>query len=343
MDWVKRLKLRISGETSWQTQQTLSWLEGILVKHIDAQPPEPKTNTVDVPGADGIIDLTEANGAICYHNRSVIIQCKAYQAGNVTAKQCVGNLIRMYHGLVVDIMQDGDSEYFRGRLTVESDAGDLPIRDFEIHIDAEPYKYLMSNPVNKILKVWTYSDSLIEKSSSTGTIDARSSATVVKTTASNYKVSGTGKVGIISFSLPTLQQTYTMLARIAVISSVYGTVQNTAYYKICDSSGNELGEEFIPTESNVYLHVYNNYNPVVYVRVYLYNKKAQIISTDMPTKFRISTQASALLVCVNDVFYNLKSGTDQPVIIAKRGENRVMSFSDSAVSATISYDQGVLA
>lgn len=343
MDWVKRLKLRASGETSWQTQQTHSWLGGILIKHIDAQPPEPKTNTVDVPGADGIIDLTEANGAICYHNRSVVIQCKAYQVGDVTAKQCVGNLIRMYHGLVVDIMQDGDSEYFHGRLTIESDAGDLPIRDFEIHIDAEPYKYKMTNPVNKILPVWTYSDSLIAKSFSTGTIDSRSSATVIKNSELSYRVSGAGEIGIISFSLPTQNQTYTMIARIGVVSSVYGTVQNTAYYKICDSSGNELGEEFIPTESNVYLYVYNNYNPVVNVWVYLYNKTAQTISTDMPTKFRISTQATDLLVYVNDVFYSFKSSADPPIIIANRGSNRVMAFANSAGSATISYDQGVLA
>ena len=43
----------------------------ILIDGYELDPPSPKTTTVDIPGANGSIDLTEAlNGDVVYDNRT---------------------------------------------------------------------------------------------------------------------------------------------------------------------------------------------------------------------------------------------------------------------------------
>ena len=42
-----------------------------LIDGYELNPPEPKTYTVDIPGGNGVIDLTEAlTGDVAYNNRS---------------------------------------------------------------------------------------------------------------------------------------------------------------------------------------------------------------------------------------------------------------------------------
>ncbi len=132
----------------------------ILIDGYELDPPSPKTTTVDIPGANGSIDLTEAlNGDVVYDNRTQkfvfkIIYNDEYNAETHEStiktdkdfeitKTLVSNFL---HGKEFDYKLTFDPEYtYHGRFSVDSYdheaySGAL-LGDITITIDAKPYKF----------------------------------------------------------------------------------------------------------------------------------------------------------------------------------------------------------
>ena len=91
-----------------------------LAMRPDMGVPKPKTNTVEVPGMDGILDLTEANaGEVKFNNRTIILNFAAMvdidKQGEFKAR--IANAL---HGKTIDqIIFDEDPEwYWSGRASV---------------------------------------------------------------------------------------------------------------------------------------------------------------------------------------------------------------------------------
>lgn len=111
------------------------------------EPPEPKTYTIDIPGGDGVIDLTEAlSGDSVFNNRHMqftfyIINMNDHQTFE-SVKTAVSNFL---HNKAYDYELSFDPGYtYHGRFSVTSyEHQKFPsgyLGAIVIDIDAEPYK-----------------------------------------------------------------------------------------------------------------------------------------------------------------------------------------------------------
>lgn len=116
----------------------------VLLDGYTLEPPEPKTYTVDIPGGNGVIDLTEAlTGDVAYKNRKqeftfAVIDVKNFEK----VKTEVSNFL---HGRAFDYTMTMDPGYtYHGRFSVDSYSHEAYanglLGQFKITVDANPYK-----------------------------------------------------------------------------------------------------------------------------------------------------------------------------------------------------------
>ncbi len=102
--------------------------------------PEPKLNLVEIPGADGMLDLTEANsGEVKFSNRMATLTFAAMVKAD-RQEQFKARIRNALHGKVCTIVPDEDPNwYYRGRCTVTfMDQMSWKLR-IMITVDADPY------------------------------------------------------------------------------------------------------------------------------------------------------------------------------------------------------------
>lgn len=116
----------------------------ILVDGYTLEPPSPKTYTVDIPGGNGIIDLTESfTGDVAYDNRSQTFTFLViYPEDFEKTKTKISNFL---HGKAFDYKMTMDPDYtYHGRFTVNSYSHsayvDGIVGSIEVQINADPYK-----------------------------------------------------------------------------------------------------------------------------------------------------------------------------------------------------------
>lgn len=104
-------------------------------------PPEPKTYQIDVPGADGCIDLTEAlAGDVSFSNRTQTFHL-LYCGGEVGFEQVKTALSNFLHGRAFAYTLSWDPGYtYTGRFSVDEYASSLAYGTVSLTVDAEPYK-----------------------------------------------------------------------------------------------------------------------------------------------------------------------------------------------------------
>ena len=118
----------------------------VLLDGYTLSPPEPKVYKLDIPGADGSIDLTTAlTGDVAYNNRKqeftfLVIEPKDFES----VKTQVSNFL---HGKLFDYSMTMDPEYtYHGLFKVESYQHSYYsspglVGAIKISIDADPYKF----------------------------------------------------------------------------------------------------------------------------------------------------------------------------------------------------------
>ena len=119
----------------------------ILIDGYTLSPPEPKIYTVDIPGGDGVIDLTDAIiGDTVYNNRSQVFTFYILDQQNQQDFEATKTLVSNFlHGKAFDYYFTMDPEYtYHGRFQVtnyEHEAINTGILgSIEITVDANPYK-----------------------------------------------------------------------------------------------------------------------------------------------------------------------------------------------------------
>ena len=103
--------------------------------------PSPKTETIDIPGGDGVLDLTEFFGETKYGNRNLSFEFSSLVIPSefMTLFSTVQNAL---HGKKMIIILDEDPEwYYVGRISVSEWKADKNIGKLTIDCDCEPYKY----------------------------------------------------------------------------------------------------------------------------------------------------------------------------------------------------------
>lgn len=117
----------------------------VLLDGYTLSPPEPKTYTVDIPGGDGVIDLTQSlTGDVAYNNREQEFNFAVLNPQDFEqVKTKVSNFL---HGKEFDYQITMDPDYtYHGRFTVTDYAHSkyaYPgiVGMFTVSVSAEPYK-----------------------------------------------------------------------------------------------------------------------------------------------------------------------------------------------------------
>lgn len=100
-----------------------------------------KTEYVEVLGADGQLDLTDAFGDVKYNNRKLtfVFSIKEDKEDYLTV---YSGILSNIHGKKMKIVLDDDPNfYYIGRVNVSDYNSSKRIGNITIEVDAEPYKY----------------------------------------------------------------------------------------------------------------------------------------------------------------------------------------------------------
>lgn len=107
--------------------------------------PSPKTEEIDIPGGDGVLDLTEFFGEVKYSNRELSFEFSTM----VPQDEFMDLFTRVQnalHGQKMQIVLDDDAEwYYIGRITVSEWKAEKSIGKLTIDCDCEPYKYRLAD------------------------------------------------------------------------------------------------------------------------------------------------------------------------------------------------------
>jgi hypothetical protein len=112
----------------------------LIQQKVEVEPAEPKMNLVEIPGADGAVDMTEQPaGRVTYKTRKITWTFALYPGENWDAKhRQVNNAL---NGRRCDITLDSDPEYYyQGRLAVKKHNVDGLLRQIVVEAICQPYK-----------------------------------------------------------------------------------------------------------------------------------------------------------------------------------------------------------
>lgn len=107
-------------------------------------PPTPKTVYVDIPGSDGVIDLTESlTGDVKFNNRTITCEFVVLDARNKWSN-IYSEIMDYLHGQQMKVRFDEDpTYYYMGRLQVNEWKSDKVTSTIVIEGNVEPYKMEM--------------------------------------------------------------------------------------------------------------------------------------------------------------------------------------------------------
>lgn len=113
----------------------------LVLAPFDYTPAVPKTNFIDIPGGDGSIDATEADGTIHYQDREFTFTFSVMPGDKLTFEERQTVVARALHGKRFEIVLDKDPEYFwRGRVWIDEYASNKRLRQIAIVARVSPYK-----------------------------------------------------------------------------------------------------------------------------------------------------------------------------------------------------------
>lgn len=126
---------------------------GLILQEKTIESPKPKINTVEIEGADGVLDYTEFFGDVKFENRQLsfkFIKAQIILDGFLSLYSLVQDMIQ---GRKMQVVLDDDPAYFYlGRVSINEWKSNKNIGEIVIEVDAEPYKYKMAETtVTKIV------------------------------------------------------------------------------------------------------------------------------------------------------------------------------------------------
>lgn len=114
---------------------------GLLLNAKTIGTPPPKVEEIDIPGGDGVLDLTEAFGETKYKNRKLSFEFSTI-APKSQFMDVFSRVQNLLHGRRMDIrLSDDPAWYYTGRVSVNEWKADKAVGRFTVDCDCEPYKY----------------------------------------------------------------------------------------------------------------------------------------------------------------------------------------------------------
>lgn len=155
-------------------------------------PAKPKTNFIDVPGADGSIDASESLGEIKFNDRTGNFVFSVLPEDDFEEKKTeVSNLL---NGLKCKIILDKDPKfYYLGRLMVNDYKANKMLRQITVEFRVHPYKF--KKDVTEVVVNGSESIVLINNRMSVVPIITTTTETTITFGGSQYVVNaGTHKI-----------------------------------------------------------------------------------------------------------------------------------------------------
>lgn len=123
---------------------------GLILSNVEISPPQVKTKKIEIPGADGEIDITEFDGNVYYYNRTISLTFSATDAHKQWA-YIYSRVCNAIHGKEMNIVFEDDPCYrWHGRVNVFAHSKMKSIGTIDIEIDTEPYKYTIKNSLEEV-------------------------------------------------------------------------------------------------------------------------------------------------------------------------------------------------
>ena len=115
-------------------------------------PATPQTNILQVPGRDGYLDLTEANGEVKYNSRDFSFTFTISQEDDLTFDERLSNVSNALNGKKCKITLDRDPDfYWLGRCIVNKHERNKNIGKIVVKATVEPYKLRQSPSVTSFV------------------------------------------------------------------------------------------------------------------------------------------------------------------------------------------------
>jgi phage-related protein len=120
----------------------------LILNSKDIKAPSPKTNLIEVEGADGVLDYSEYFGEIKYSNRQLSFEFSTIVEQSEFLK-LFSEVQNALHGKKMKITLDDDPNfYYYGRISVNEWKSNGRIGKIVIEADCEPYKYKVAPTIN---------------------------------------------------------------------------------------------------------------------------------------------------------------------------------------------------
>ncbi|MCM1304565.1 MAG: hypothetical protein NC305_13285 [Lachnospiraceae bacterium] len=120
----------------WFDDMHLGGTADLIMNYARIGTPAAKVKEIEVPGMDGMLDITESLGEVKYNTRQISFKF------TTTNGDRISDLINSLHGQRKKIILDRDEAfYYRGRLEVADPIVNGNLISVEMVAQCEPYKY----------------------------------------------------------------------------------------------------------------------------------------------------------------------------------------------------------
>lgn len=104
-------------------------------------PAEPRVNFLEIPGRNGLLDLTEANGEVKFNSREFVFVFSVASGDTLTFDERLSAVSNALNGLRCKITLDRDPDhYWQGRCVLSEYDQDKNIGQIEVTATVDPYK-----------------------------------------------------------------------------------------------------------------------------------------------------------------------------------------------------------
>ena len=175
----------------------------LILSAVDIPPARPKTTFIEVPGADGSVDLTEAHGEVKYSDRECSFTFTMLPTDSSTWEEKKTEVSNLLNGRTFKITLDKDDEYYySGRCEVKQYNVDKKIRQIVVNAKVKPFKFKQDVTVVKVALTGTPKTVILMngRKAVSPTIDCTNNDTVVVFGGATFNLSA-GKHKVLDIQL----------------------------------------------------------------------------------------------------------------------------------------------
>ena len=115
-------------------------------------PPDPKTNYVELDGANGTLDLSESlTGEIAYKDRTLTASFFTEKGNRDERDKLMKYLTTILHGRKMKLIEPDDTDhYYFGRVKISKPTNTMSYLEFEIEATCEPWRYAINETNRRV-------------------------------------------------------------------------------------------------------------------------------------------------------------------------------------------------